>query len=172
MLTQMTDSPIRAVGWLTLAVASATARPAIADDQAFTIGSRPAWIALGGVTTGGTIALGDRGALVGGELSLARLRNASFVGFYSDAYYDWGVHGTYVTGGLEAGHHLVGLDAGVALRFAQRTEGGVAARLTVGIGQVGVYVRYARLSGAMDGETNELQVGLVVKLPLWSGGVR
>jgi hypothetical protein len=32
-----------------------------ADDPPFTIGSRPAWILLGGVTTGGTVALADRG---------------------------------------------------------------------------------------------------------------
>jgi hypothetical protein len=55
-----------------------------ADDPPFTIGSRPAWILLGGVTTGGTVALADRGAFVGGELSLARLREASFVGLYAD----------------------------------------------------------------------------------------
>jgi hypothetical protein len=38
-LTRRTALPIRAAGWLTLAVAGATARPAIADDQPFTIGS-------------------------------------------------------------------------------------------------------------------------------------
>ena len=95
------------------------AAPACADDDpAFTIGSKPAWLLLGGVTTGGTIALADKGAFVGGELSLARLRDGNFVGVYADGYYDWGAHGTYMTGGLELGHKFVGLDGGVALRFA------------------------------------------------------
>ncbi len=151
-----------------------TARPALADppaeaDPAFTIGSRPVWLLLGGVTAGGTVALADRGALVGGELSLARLRDASFVGFYADGYYDWGAGGSYVTGGLEAGHQLVGVDVGAALRLAGQTDVGVAARLSLGLGVAGVYARYLYFPDAMAGE-QVLQVGLVLKLPLWTSG--
>jgi len=57
------------------------------DEPAFTIGSQPAWLVLGGVTTGGTIALADKGALVGGELSVARLRDGNFLGLYADGYW-------------------------------------------------------------------------------------
>ena len=164
-----------APGWrLAVAVAVASlalgARPAAADDPPFTIGSQPSWLLLGGVTTGGTVALGDRGAFVGGELSLARLRESSFAGIYADGYYDWGAHGTYATAGLELGHRYVGVDGGVALRFDNMTtDVGATARITVGLGVVGVYARYAHFWDAMTNE-DVLQVGLVIKLPLWTRG--
>lgn len=155
-----------------LAVVIALTATAAADDAPFTIGSRPAWLLLGGVTTGGTVALGDRGALVGGELSLARLRDGDFIGAYADGYYDWGAHGTYATAGLELGRKLLGLDGGLALRFAGGARDvGFTGRVTIGLGVAGVYARFAHFTGAMahEGE-NVLQVGLVLKLPLWASG--
>jgi len=141
-----------------------------ADDPPFTIGSRPAWILLGGLTTGGTVALADRGAFVGGELSLARLREASFVGLYADGYYDWGAGGSYATGGIELGHKLVGLDGGAAVRIADGDrDAGVAARITVGLGVVGVYGRYLYFPGAAN-DDHVVQVGLTLKLPLATFG--
>src|SRR5512138_3837504 len=89
-----------------------SAGAARADDPPFVIGAQPAWILLGGVTTGGTVALADKGALVGGELSLARLSNGNVVGLYADGYYDWGADGTYVTGGLELQKWFVSIDGG------------------------------------------------------------
>ncbi len=151
----------------------ALAHPAAADDEPpFIIGSRPAWIMLGGLTAGGTVALGGRGALVGGEVSIVRLRDAQFAGAYADAYYDWGAHGTYVTTGLELGHSFLGLDGGLALRFGDGgSHAGVAIRATVGLGVAGLYVRYAHFGGAMDDDNKDvLQVGLVLKLPLWTAG--
>jgi hypothetical protein len=148
----------------------AAARPAAGDDPPFTIGSRPAWFLLGGVTTGGTIALADRGAFVGGELSLARLRDGNYFGFYADGYYDWGADGTYVTGGLELGRKFVGIDAGGALRLADgERELGVAGRLNVSVGVFGLYARYAYFGGAMSDE-HVLQVGVALKLPLMTIG--
>ncbi|MEO8706549.1 MAG: hypothetical protein ABI867_41370 [Kofleriaceae bacterium] len=141
------------------------ANTAHADDKAFSIGSSPAWFVLGGVTTGGTVALADRGAFVGGEVSVVRLRQSNFIGLYADGYYDWGADGTYVTGGLELGHKFVGIDGGVALRMADgETEVGATGRLTVGIGMVGLYVRYAYFDSAADDHV--LQVGLALKFPL------
>jgi hypothetical protein len=141
-----------------------------ADDPPFTIGGQPSWTVLGGLTAGGTVALGDRGALVGGELSIARLLDGNFVGAYADSYYAWGSRGTYVTGGLEVGHKLVGLDGGVALRIADgNTVVGATGRVTVGLGIVGLYVRYAHFWDAAAND-NVLQVGLLLKLPLWTGG--
>ena len=140
------------------------------DDPAFTIGPRPAWILLGGVTTGGTIALADRGAFVGGELSLARLSAGNFVGLYADGYYDWGADGTYATGGLELGHKFVGLDGGLALRRADgETEVGVAGRVTVGVGMVGLYGRYLYFPDAEKGD-HVVQIGIAIKLPLFTAG--
>jgi hypothetical protein len=145
-------------------------RSALADNSPFTIGARPAWFLLGGVTTGGTVALADRGAYLGGELSMARLRDGNYVGFYSDGYYDWGTRGTYATGGLELGRRYVGLDGGAALRFADdRRDLGVTGRFNVSIGMVGVYARYVYFGDAMANE-HVLQVGVVLKLPLMIGG--
>jgi hypothetical protein len=148
----------------------AAPRTAAADDPPFTIGSRPAWILLGGVTGGGTVALADRGAFVGGELSLVRLREGNYVGFYADGYYDWGADGTYVTGGVELGHKVVGIDGGAALRLAGgERDLGVTGRLSVGMGLLGLYARYAYFGDAMADE-HVLQVGLAFKLPLMTIG--
>ena len=162
-----------AVVCATVALGVLVARPAHADDgPGFAIGSRPAWLLLGGVTTGGTVALGDRGALVGGELSLARLRDGNFVGVYADGYYDWGAGGTYATGGVELGRRMLGLDGGVALRLVDGDrELGATGRVTLGLGVVGVYARYAHFWDAMS-DDNVIQIGLVLKLPLWTGGLR
>lgn len=154
---------------LAVAVTVAAPRIAAADDPPFTIGSRPVWFLLGGVTSGGTVALADRGGYVGGELSLARVRRGNFLGFYADAYYDWGADGTYVTGGLEVGRKFFGLDGGPALRFADgETQKGVAARVTLGLGVFGLYVRYCYFDAMTD--EHVLQVGAALKLPLMTLG--
>ena len=147
-----------------VAVASAP-RIAAADDPPFTIGSQPVWFLLGGITSGGTVALADRGAYVGAELSLARVRRANIVGFYADGYYDWGADGTYVTGGLELGHKIIGVDAGGALRFADgEMQKGLTGRITLGLGVFGVYARYCYFDTMTD--EHVIQVGLNLKLPL------
>jgi hypothetical protein len=168
--------PLRAaVIGLVAAAGAAAPRTAAADDPAdgpapFTIGSRPAWFLLGGVTSGGTIALADRGAYVGGELSVARLRAGTYVGLYADGYYDWGADGTYVTGGLELGRQFVGVDGGAALRLAGgERELGVTGRLSVSVGLFGLYARYAYFPDAME-DDHVLQVGVALKLPLMTFG--
>jgi hypothetical protein len=156
------------VGILALGVAAP--RIAEADDPPFTIGSRPAWFLLGGVTTGGTLALADRGAFVGGELSVARLREGNYFGFYADGYYDWGADGTYLTGGLELGRKLVGIDGGVALRFADGERAlGVTGRLNFSMGLFGLYARYAYFTDAMV-DDHVLQFGVALKFPLMTIG--
>lgn len=147
------------------------ASPARADDDPpFIIGSQPAWILLGGVTTGGTIALADRGALVGGELSLARLSNGNVVGFYADGYYDWGIDGAYMTGGIELGRKLVALDGGAALRFADGDRDlGVTGRLSFGLGVFSLYGRYMYFTDTMTNE-HVIQIGVLLKLPLKTFG--
>lgn len=152
-----------------LALAAAP-RPAAADEPPFTIGSRPAWFLLGGVTTGGTLILADRGAFVGGELSLARLRDGTFFGFYADGYYDWGADGTYVTGGVEAGRRFLAVDAGAALRMADgERDLGATGRLNVGLGLFSLYARYAYFPDAMT-DDHVIQFGIALKLPLMTIG--
>ncbi len=140
------------------------------DDPPFIIGSQPAWILLVGVTTGGTIALADRGALVGGELSLARLSNGNVFGFYADGYYDWGVDGVYATGGIELAKKFVSIDGGAALRFANGDRDlGVTGRLSLGLGVFSLYGRYMYFTDTMSNE-HVIQIGVLLKMPLKTFG--
>jgi hypothetical protein len=140
------------------------------DPQPFTIGAQPSWVLLGGVSTGATVALADRGYLLGGELSLARLREANHVGIYADGYYDWGTGGTYTTAGLELGHKVVGIDGGVALRFANGADQvGFTGRLSVGFGVFSIYGRFLHFSSTTMND-NVIQVGVQLKLPFASFG--
>lgn len=158
----MIRAPFGVVLAAVLVSAVAAPRTAAADDPPFTIGSRPAWFLLAGVTSGGTVALADRGAFVGGELSVARLRDGNYIGLCAD--------GTYVTGGVELGRRFVGIDAGAALRFADgERDLGVTGRLSVSMGLFGLYARYAYFTDAMADE-HVLQLGLAFKLPLMTLG--
>jgi hypothetical protein len=133
-----------------------------------------------GVTTGGTVALADRGAFVGGELSLVRLREQRHVGVYADAYYDWGLDGLYGSAGLELGQGVVGVDGGVALRAADgERDLGATGRLCATVGLASLCLRYAYFGDAGPGATTEamadehvLQVGVLLKFPVlspWGG---
>jgi hypothetical protein len=143
------------------------AQPAAADEEPFSIGSRPAWYLLGGATSGGTVASADKGAFVGGELSFVRLREGRFFGFYGDGYYDFGVKGAYTTGGIELGYKFVGLDGGGALRFVhERVEPGATGRLFFTLGILSIYGRYIYLNA--DRDEHVVQVGGLIKFPLLS----
>lgn len=142
--------------------------------QPFEIGGQPAWFLLGGVSAGYT-ALGDRGGFVGGELSVARLLSARTIGFYADAYYDFGADGTYVSAGPELGLKVLALDGGIAARFDGGMDGtdlGGTARLCATVGVVSLCGRYSRFDA--DEDKNVIQIGALFKLPLMSpsGGYR
>lgn len=137
-------------------------------EKPFTIGAKPAWYVLAGVTTGHTLLARDRGGYVGGEASVVRLAaGGRFLGFYGDGYHDIGAARTYATGGVELGYKLLGIDGGAAARFgADRPEWGFAARIFLGVGFLSVYGRYAYFLEAL-GPKNDLvlQVGALVKVP-------
>ena len=148
--------------------------PAVAHaDPAYRFGGQPAWFVTGGATTGATVASGDRGGYLGGELSLVRVREARFLGLYADGYYDWAAGGTYVTVGPELGWIrrsrlvpiAVGVDGGGALRVADDTAYGATGRVFVSfLGTFSVYGRYVYLREP-DAE-HVVQVGLTLKFPL------
>ncbi len=158
---------------LSFAVIAAAAVPARAEPRGFTIGARPVWFVTGGVTTGGTVALADRGALIGGELGLVRIRDRQVVGVYVDRLYDFGVDAALVTAGPELAiirrspsmPLALGVDGGGALRFGD--DGGLGATgrvfLTVA-GAVSLYGRYVFIDG--DADRHAAQVGLTLKFPL------
>ncbi len=143
-----------------------------ADEEPFSIGARPAWYLMGGVTSGGTVVSADKGLYVGGELSFVRMREGKFFGFYGDGYYDFGVKGAYTTGGIELGYKVVGIDGGGAFRFVDgRVEPGATGRLFFTAGILSIYGRYMFLNA--DRDEHVVQVGLLLKFPLLSPiGVR
>lgn len=141
--------------------------------QPFRIGPQPAWYLLGGLSSGYT-AMGDSGGYLGGELSLARLKEGRSIGLYADAYYGFGADGTYVSGGPELSWKVVALDGGLAARFADdATDLGATGRLCVGVGLFSLCGRYSRFFGA-DAHEDVLAFGALLKLPLISpfGGYR
>lgn len=150
--------------------------PARAADApaAFEIGSKPVWFVTGGVTSGGTLVAHDRGGYVGGELSIVRLREGRFIGFYGDTYYDLGAHRTYATSGLELGYKFFGIDGGAATRIGgDRLEWGPTGRIFVTIGILSVYGRYAYFVDPLAaGNDHVVQIGGLFKLPFaaWGGG--
>ncbi|HKE14253.1 MAG TPA: hypothetical protein VKB80_05300 [Kofleriaceae bacterium] len=159
---------------------AALPRAAAADgDPPFTIGPRPAWFLLGGVTGGATLAEsegGGGGGFVGGELSLVRLRDGRFAGLYADGYRDFGGDATYLSAGPELGVHLrsakgmqlsFGADAGLALRVADDSDAGAAGRLSVTLfGLFSIYGRAIYL--AADRDDMVVQAGAMLKFPLAS----
>lgn len=150
-----------------LALVAAWSSAAHADPRAFRIGARPVWFVMGGVTGGGTVATDDKGGFVGGELSVSRLRQGSYLGVYADAYRDFGIDGTYATAGLELGRRFFGFDAGGALRFAgEGAEPGATARIYATVSVFSVFVRYAYFGG--DENDHVVQVGATLKIPLVS----
>lgn len=162
---------------LVIVAVIATATPAAADD-AFVIGARPVWFVTAGGTGGGTVATRDRGGFVGGEVSLVRLIENRMLGLYADAYYDFGVGGTYVTVGPELGlirrsramPVAVGVDGGGVVRFADGRAFGAAGRLFVAFaGSFALFARYAYVDDDGDddaGADHVVQLGVTLKFPL------
>lgn len=166
-------SELRAVVGVAAAFAllAATTAPARADDRPFSIGPRRAWFLLGGVTAGASL-YDTRAGFVGGEVSVNRLRQGTMVGVYGDAYYDFGVDGTYLTGGLELGKKVgmvgLGVDGGAALRFAYGDRNlGASGRVFASVGVLSLYARYLYLDGT-ERNDHVVQVGVTLKLPLVS----
>jgi hypothetical protein len=171
-------------GWIgaaALALVLAAPRGAAADG--FTIGARPVWFVTGGATAGGSVVADDRGGFVGGELSLARLRENRFVGLYADGCYDFGFGGTYVTAGPELGlirrslklPLSLGIDGGGAVRIGDATDVGATGRVFLGLfGTVALYGRYVYVH-TDAGADHVVQVGVTLKFPLgppWGAGTR
>jgi hypothetical protein len=176
----------RGLAALGAALVAAGAHPgrAAADGPGFSIGAEPAWAVLAGATAGASVTA-SRGALVGGELSLVRVREQRFAGLYADAYYDFGAGGTYLTAGPELGWIrrsralplAVGIDGGGVLRLGADADGGdpalgVTGRLFVAaLGTAALYARYAYLArggagDAMAGGDHVVQVGVTIKLAI------
>lgn len=148
------------------------ASPAAAD-RGFIVGERPVWFVTGGGTGGGTVASGERGGFVGGELSLVRLIENRMLGLYADAYYDFGVGGTYVTAGPELGlirrsramPIAVGIDGGGVLRFADQRAFGATGRVFLAF--AGSFALFARYAYVDDGDGDHVvQLGVTLKFPL------
>jgi hypothetical protein len=147
-------------------------------DPPFSIGGRPAWFLLGGVSGGANLAIEgeEGGGFAGGELSLVRLREGRFFGLYVDGAYDFGAGATTLSAGPELGFHLrsdrplpisFAVDAGPALRVDGEASPGAAARLSATLfGLLSIYGRTIYV----DADEGELafQAGVLLKFPLTS----
>jgi hypothetical protein len=142
-------------------------RAGTADPAPFTIGTKPAWFALGGLSTGVTFAgTDDIGAAIGGELSVARLRDQRFVGGYLEGLYDFALDSATVGGGLELGWKVLAVDVGALARRLDDPQLAVSGRLCASVGLFSLCGRYARFDASEDRDV--VQVGLLLKLPLFS----
>jgi len=143
------------------------------QQQAFTIGSLPAYFVSGGLTTGASLLAEDGGYFLGGELSVLRLHRGWLLGLYGDGYHDFGAERTYGTAGVELGYKLVGIDGGAAARFGSDDVAfGPTGRLFVTVGILSVYGRYAYFHELQRSDNDHLiQVGALLKFPLaaWGG---
>lgn len=149
------------------------AAPAAAEEQPFSIGPKPAWYVLGGLTGGGTL-IADGSGFLGGELSVARLKAGRFFGLYGDGYYDFGAKRTYATLGPEIGWRFVGIDAGGAARLGgSRAELGATGRVFLTVGLVAIYVRYAYFPDPLRVDNDHvIQLGGLLKFPFASWGAK
>ena len=157
---------------LLIALVPANAR---AEDPPFTIGTKPAWYLLAGVTTGATTVAHDRGGYVGGEASLVRLgQGGRYLGFYGDGYHDIGASRTYATLGPELGWKFLGVDLGGATRLGgNRAEWGATGRLFLSVGIVAIYGRYAYFVDSLGKDNDHVvQIGALVKIPFKIWGVQ
>ena len=141
-----------------------------ADDESFSIGSRPVWFVMAGVSSGGTVALDSRGLYIGGEVSLVRIRDRLFYGLYVDSYYDFAIDGTYLTAGPEIGlirrSRMIpisaGIDGGAAFRFDDGSDIGATGRIYLTIaGTFSLYGRYMHFGSGDDDRV--VQVGIALK---------
>ena len=138
---------------------------ASAEEPIFSFGSKTRWQSLFGPTTGGSFGSPGGGGFVGAELSINRIREGIWWGFYGDGAYDFGHESALLTAGPSVGWNFVGVDGGFALREGDETEVGLQARLLLTIGFFGLYGRYIALPNA-DEQIG--QVGLYFKLPIWA----
>jgi len=164
--------PRRGGGWLAAALVLG-ASEARADEKApFFIGEKPAWFLMGGATGGVTAVASEGGGYAGGELSLVRLSEAKFFGFYGDGYRDFGARRSYTTAGVELGYRYVGIDAGAAARLGSgRVEWGATGRVFATVGLVSLYGRYAYFADVTGGgHEHVVQIGGLVKVPIATWG--
>jgi hypothetical protein len=143
-----------------------TAGPVFAqDDTAFEFGPQPSWSLLFGPSGGGSFGTPGGGGYVGGELSLSRLNERRWWGFYADGVYDFGHRDAIFTAGPEFGAGFFGVDGGVALRTGSTDDIGGTARLLVTAGFFALYGRYFFFPEA---EEHVGQIGVLFKIPLWA----
>jgi hypothetical protein len=131
---------------------------------------------LGGLTGGGSFGSPGAGGFVGGELSVAWLKELWWGGIYADGAYDFGHGAGTFTAGPEVGWGPIGLDGGAGLRLGLKDEPevGFVGRGMITLGLFAVFGRYGYWLDTNDEDdpnvvgTHVGQVGVLVKLPFWS----
>ena len=157
---------------LTPALARAEDRDAPGEDAPYDFGPRAGWHLMFGPSLGGSFGSDGGGFWLGGELALSRLQTGSWWGLYADGAWDFGHDAALITAGPQLGWLMLGLDGGVAARFAGDPDGaqlGGAARALVTFGFFALHGRYLYFPSAGE---HIGQVGITLKLPVWASEVR
>ncbi len=140
-----------------------------AETSSFQFGNNTEAFFLAGLTGGGSFGTPGGGGYVGGEMSLAWLKEGLWGGFYGDAAYDFGHGAATFTLGPELGFAVFGLDGGVGLRLGREDEPelGYQARGLITFGNFAIYGRYGLWPGSVDAK-HVGQVGVTLKFALWN----
>lgn len=147
----------------------AFAAPAAAQDDAYSFGNTTETYILGGLSGGGSFGSYGGGGYVGGELSLAFLKELLWGGVYIDGTYDFAHLASTFSVGPEFGFGPFGFDGGVAMRFGLEDEPEIGAhgRFLITLGTFALYGRYGYWPDAFEA-VHIGQVGVLLKLPFWN----
>lgn len=158
-------SPLFVLPWIFAIVTAATP---VQAQEPFSFGPEAQGFMQLGVTTGGSLGNQDAGGFVGGEWSVAWLRQGLWGGAYADAWYDFGQNATTLTLGPAVGAWVVGVDGGLGVRLGRQDapEVGFQARLLLALGNVSIFGRYGGWPGP-QGLGHVAQIGVTLKLPVW-----
>lgn len=159
---------ITSVLYLLLTPTRAGAEDRPQGEPPFTIGAEPAWLLLGGVSGGGSLASDDNGGFAGGELSVVRLRQSWWIGGYLDGGYEFAQSAPFLSVGPELGYSVIGVDGGAFVRCDEAgVELGPQGRVAIGVGVFSLFARYAFLPHAQRNQ-HVVQIGAVFKMPMSS----
>ena len=99
---------------------------------------------------------------VGLECNYSVVKKSTWMGVYSDVFYDFAQQDTTITIGPRVGKMVFGIDGGLGVRLGgkEQMELGQQFRVLLNLGVASVYYRYGIWS-----EEKTHQVGLTIKIP-------
>ena len=104
----------------------------------------------------------SNGGFVGLECNYSVVKKSTWMGVYSDVFYDFAQQDTTITIGPRVGKMVFGIDGGLGVRLGgkEQMKLGQQFRVLLNLGVASVYYRYGIWS-----EEKTHQVGLTIKIP-------